>query len=92
MAWGADFDVGSKLPNKLTFFKCLLHEWGFLGSAKKDSFCVCEEIHFVGDKTYKGGNDHEIFEDPRTVGHTTTSPEDTKRIVEAELARLNSAN
>ncbi|XP_070038679.1 phosphomannomutase-like isoform X2 [Nicotiana tomentosiformis] len=35
------------------------------------------EIHFFGDKTYKGGNDYEIFESERTVGHTVTSPEDT---------------
>lgn len=28
------------------------------------------EIHFFGDKTYKGGNDHEIFESERTHGHT----------------------
>ena len=25
----------------------------------------------------QGGNDHEIFADPRTVGHTVTSPQDT---------------
>lgn len=31
------------------------------------------EIHFFGDKTYKGGNDHEIFESKRTNGHTVTS-------------------
>ncbi|KAL9260652.1 Phosphomannomutase-like protein [Drosera capensis] len=37
------------------------------------------EIHFFGDKTYKGGNDHEIFESERTIGHTVTSPEDTKK-------------
>lgn len=24
-----------------------------------------------------GGNDYEIYEDPRTVGHAVTSPEDT---------------
>lgn len=36
------------------------------------------EIHFFGDKTYKGGNDYEIFESERTVGHTVTSPDDTK--------------
>nr|AEH27533.1 putative phosphomannomutase [Amorphophallus konjac] len=36
-----------------------------------------EEIHFFGDKTYKGGNDHEIYESERTVGHTVKSPEDT---------------
>uniref|UniRef100_A0A166FGM4 Phosphomannomutase n=1 Tax=Daucus carota subsp. sativus TaxID=79200 RepID=A0A166FGM4_DAUCS len=28
------------------------------------------EIHFFGDKTYKGGNDHEIYESERTHGHT----------------------
>ena len=26
-----------------------------------------DEIHFFGDKTSPGGNDHEIFEDSRTV-------------------------
>mmetsp|Transcript_7827 Transcript_7827/g.13191 ORF Transcript_7827/g.13191 Transcript_7827/m.13191 type:complete len:252 (-) Transcript_7827:168-923(-) len=36
-----------------------------------------DEIHFFGDKTYKGGNDYEIFSHPRVIGHTTTSPEDT---------------
>lgn len=34
-------------------------------------------IHFFGDKTEKGGNDNEIFEDPRTIGHKVTSPDDT---------------
>ena len=34
-------------------------------------------IHFFGDKTFEGGNDYEIFNDPRTVGHTVTGPEDT---------------
>ncbi|KAJ3693000.1 hypothetical protein LUZ60_012095 [Juncus effusus] len=38
-----------------------------------------QEIHFFGDKTYKGGNDHEIFESERTVGHTVTSPDDTMK-------------
>lgn len=41
-------------------------------------------IHFFGDKTYKGGNDYEIYEDPRTVGHAVTNPEETM----AELKRL----
>ena len=40
------------------------------------------EIHFFGDKTYPGGNDYEIYEDPRTIGHRVTSPEDTKRQLE----------
>jgi len=38
-----------------------------------------QEIHFFGDKTYKGGNDHEIFESTKTIGHTVTSPEDTRK-------------
>jgi phosphomannomutase len=41
-----------------------------------------EEIHFFGDKTFEGGNDYEIFEDSRTIGHTVTSPEDTMRQLE----------
>lgn len=36
-----------------------------------------DTIHFFGDKTYKGGNDHEIFESPKTQGHTVTSVMDT---------------
>ncbi|KAI5312253.1 hypothetical protein L3X38_041426 [Prunus dulcis] len=38
-----------------------------------------QEIHFFGDKTYKGGNDHEIYESERTVAHTVISPEDTAK-------------
>eukprot|EP00246_Nothoceros_aenigmaticus_P016077 TRINITY_DN7051_c0_g1_i1.p1 TRINITY_DN7051_c0_g1~~TRINITY_DN7051_c0_g1_i1.p1 ORF type:complete len:252 (+),score=46.14 TRINITY_DN7051_c0_g1_i1:132-887(+) len=38
-----------------------------------------EEIHFFGDKTSKGGNDYEIFSSNKTIGHTVTSPEDTRR-------------
>jgi phosphomannomutase len=34
-------------------------------------------IHFFGDKTFKGGNDYEIYNDPRTTGHSVTGPEDT---------------
>lgn len=39
-----------------------------------------ETVYFFGDKTMPGGNDHEIFTDPRTVGYTVTAPEDTRRI------------
>lgn len=47
------------------------------------SFCLqyiegkYDEIHFYGDKCYKGGNDHEIYEDSRTVGHEVATPDDT---------------
>lgn len=40
-----------------------------------------KEIHFFGDKTFEGGNDWEIYEDPRTIGHSVTSPDDTVRIL-----------
>merc|ERR1719153_1382897 len=43
---------------------------------EKDGF---EKIHFFGDKTAAGGNDHEIFEDSRTIGHTVTGPENTRQ-------------
>ena len=42
-----------------------------------------DDIYFFGDKTYKGGNDHEIFESERTIGSTVTSPDDTMQQVRA---------
>lgn len=42
-----------------------------------------ESVHFFGDKTYKGGNDYEIFMSSRTQGHTVTSPQDTMAQVKA---------
>lgn len=41
-------------------------------------------IHFFGDKTFEGGNDYEIFSDPRTIGHTVLNPDETI----AELEKL----
>jgi len=38
-----------------------------------------DEIHFFGDKTYAGGNDHEIYEDERVIGHTVANPESNTR-------------
>jgi len=46
-----------------------------------------KEIHFFGDRTAVGGNDHEIFEDPRTVGHTVASFDDTVKQLK-ELFKL----
>ncbi|KAL3109368.1 hypothetical protein niasHT_015213 [Heterodera trifolii] len=47
-----------------------------------------ETIHFFGDKTSKGGNDYEIFEHSDTVGHTVTSPDNCRTVVEKTLAEL----
>lgn len=46
-----------------------------LNFIKEEDF---DEIHFFGDKTFVGGNDYEIFSSERTIGHTVTSPDDTK--------------
>ena len=52
---------------------CLQH----LEAEKSLSGVDFSTIHFFGDKTYKGGNDYEIFEDSRTIGHSVENPEDT---------------
>ena len=36
-----------------------------------------DEIHFFGDKTDKGGNDYEIYNDSRVIGHHVDSYNDT---------------
>jgi phosphomannomutase len=44
-----------------------------------------------GDKTFEGGNDYEIFTSPLTIGHTVTSPDDTRRQVEEALGHAVAA-
>ncbi|KAG5490071.1 hypothetical protein JKF63_00190 [Porcisia hertigi] len=41
-----------------------------------------ETIHFFGDKTSEGGNDYEIYTDPRTVGHSVKTYKDTISMLE----------
>uniref|UniRef100_A0A8C8R7X1 Phosphomannomutase n=1 Tax=Pelusios castaneus TaxID=367368 RepID=A0A8C8R7X1_9SAUR len=50
-----------------------------LGVAGNDGY---KTIYFFGDKTMPGGNDYEIYTDSRVVGHSVTSPGDTRRICE----------
>ena len=40
-----------------------------------------KDIYFFGDKTFKGGNDYEIFTHPSVKGHSVASPEDTIRLL-----------
>lgn len=47
-----------------------------------------KEIHFFGDKTDKGGNDYEIYEHERTVGHKVKTYHDTIATLN-ELYQLN---
>lgn len=70
--FGLTFSIGGQIsfdifPNGWDKTYCLQ----FL---EQDKF---DEIHFFGDKTYKGGNDYEIFTSDKTIGHTVKSPEDT---------------
>ncbi|XP_065846404.1 uncharacterized protein [Oscarella lobularis] len=44
-----------------------------------------DAVHFFGDKTFEGGNDHEIYVDPRTVGHAVKNPDDTRKILTEEF-------
>ncbi|KAL2125863.1 hypothetical protein VTI74DRAFT_2450 [Chaetomium olivicolor] len=49
--------------------------------AKREGGIEYTTIHFFGDKTFKGGNDYEIFTDSRTIGHSVKNPADTMRIL-----------
>lgn len=82
----ADFNLTYSIGGQISFdvFPQGWDKTYCLQFLKADGF---EEIHFFGDKTFKGGNDHEIFEHPDTVGHTVTSPEDTCKQVEQILAK-----
>jgi len=75
--FGLHFSIGGQIS--IDIFPIGWDKRYCLQYLEKDGF---EEIHFFGDKTMPGGNDHEIFEDPRTIGHTVTSPEDTRRQLE----------
>ena len=47
-----------------------------------------DEILFYGDKTYPGGNDHELFSDSRVSGRTVVGPDSTIELVTKDLNRL----
>ena len=58
---------------------CLRHVEAEKDASKGLSGVDYKTIHFFGDKTFKGGNDWEIYSDERTVGHSVEGPEDTMR-------------
>ncbi|KAJ5625992.1 phosphomannomutase [Penicillium lagena] len=62
---------------------CLRH----VEAEKNISGVEYTEIHFFGDKCFPGGNDHEIYEDPRTIGHAVEGPEHTMQLIK-ELFQL----
>lgn len=72
--FGLTFSIGGQIsfdvfPNGWDKTYCLQH-------LENEGF---DEIHFFGDKTEKGGNDYEIFNDSRVIGHKVVNPDDTKR-------------
>lgn len=80
MGWGlCSFSIGGQIsfdvfPKGWDKTYCLQH---IEAETKMPGGVEYKTLHFFGDKTYKGGNDYEIFEDPRTVGHTVKNPEET---------------
>ena len=72
---GLTFAIGGQIS-----FDCFPHGWD-------KTFCLqyvekdFDKIYFFGDKTAPGGNDHEIFNDPRTIGHAVKDPEHTEQIL-----------
>uniref|UniRef100_A0A3Q3X862 Phosphomannomutase n=1 Tax=Mola mola TaxID=94237 RepID=A0A3Q3X862_MOLML len=74
-AKGLSFSIGGQ-----TSFDVFPDGWDkrfCLGTVEKDNYSI---IHFFGDKTKPGGNDYEIYCDPRTIGHEVSCPEDTRRL------------
>lgn len=57
---------------------CLTH---LENEAKRPGGVEYTTIHFFGDKTMVGGNDYEIFIDPRTIGHAVEGPAHTMAII-----------
>ena len=69
-SWGLQFSIGGQIsidifPKGWDKTLCLEYLQQF------------PNIHFFGDRTQPGGNDHEIFASSRTIGHSVTGPENT---------------
>ncbi|KAL6908497.1 phosphomannomutase [Trichoderma evansii] len=80
---GLTFSIGGQIsfdvfPTGWDKTYCLGH---LESEAKKPNGITYKNIHFFGDKTFKGGNDYEIFSDERTIGHTVKGPEETMQIL-----------
>jgi phosphomannomutase len=57
----------------------------YIEGEKEISGIEFKNVHFFGDKAFEGGNDWEIYSDPRTIGHAVKNPEDTIRILKEEF-------
>ncbi|MCJ1329135.1 Phosphomannomutase [Thelotrema lepadinum] len=75
---GLTFSIGGQIsfdafPTGWDKTFCLKH----VEAERERSGVVYETVHFFGDKCYEGGNDWEIFDDKRTIGHAVKDPDDT---------------
>jgi phosphomannomutase len=80
---GLTFSIGGQIsfdvfPNGWDKTYCLRH---LEDEAKKPGGIEYKNIHFFGDKAFPGGNDWELYEDPRTIGHAVDNPEHTMRLL-----------
>ena len=80
--FGLTYSIGGQIsfdvfPHGWDKTYCLQH----LEAEKARSGIEFSTVHFFGDKTEEGGNDYEIYEDARTVGHSVAGPEETERLV-----------
>ena len=73
---GLSFSIGGQIS-----IDAFPHGWD-------KSFCLrfleperFEKIYFFGDQTCEGGNDYSLFWHAQTVGHTVTSPGQTRELV-----------
>ncbi|KAK6529924.1 Phosphomannomutase [Arthrobotrys megalospora] len=81
--FGLTFSIGGQIsfdvfPNGWDKRYCLNHVEQEKDSQGNQYFT---KVHFFGDKTMEGGNDFEIYTDPRVVGHSVQNPEDTLKQV-----------
>lgn len=79
---GLTFSIGGQIsfdvfPTGWDKTYCLRH----VENEKNISGVEYTTVHFFGDKTFKGGNDYEIYEDGRTIGHSVQNPEETMGLV-----------
>ncbi|KAH8176102.1 eukaryotic phosphomannomutase domain-containing protein [Sarocladium implicatum] len=80
---GLTFSIGGQIsfdvfPTGWDKTYCLRH---LEAEAEKPGGIKYTTVHFFGDKAYEGGNDWEIYSDPRTIGHAVEDPADTMRQV-----------
>jgi len=79
---GLTYSIGGQIsfdvfPHGWDKTYCLQHIEAEADPSKHLSGINYKNIHFFGDKAFKGGNDWEIYSDSRTIGHSVKGPEDT---------------